>query len=461
MIEQAKFIMLLLFLIVILLSLIYFKTLKSYFVDSLKTFSLSHWALILASASIFTLGYRGDLAAATGYIFQQLSLIVFAGLIVMLAIIRNSDRLHFNYGILGLVLYGFVGILSSTYSPNFAMTTYKALQILFCAAIIVALLANSNPYKSVTTAFSIVYVYFFFLFMGAIINAVLYPDITLKLKEDMVMPMLSGGELGINPNSMGVLTGVLCIVFLRRWLDSSSFKEKTLNAVLLFASIFGVIFAQSRTALGALMVASAFLLFMKKRVAYLGLVLLLGSTVMLFGLGEESLVLDYVKRGQTEESFASWSGRIPAWQFAFEKFKESPLLGYGMVGVRFGAITGFMGHMHNSYMEVLLSVGLLGFLPWLLCLGFTSWVILRRALAPPIWLDSDGRKFHSEVAAIIVFFLVATIARTSFVIFNYDFLLYICLIAYASLFRIYPMVCPLSRPAALYRLGLPPWAMRA
>lgn len=102
-------------------------------------------------------------------------------------------------------------------------------------------------------------------------------------------------------------------------------------------------------------------------------------------------------------------------------------------GVRFGAVSkGLIGsHLHSSYFEVLLNSGLLGFIPWVVCLIIVSKKIVQKMLSPPRWFTEDAKIFHVEILTILIFSLIRSIAGTNFVYFDYIFMLYLGLVAYS------------------------------
>jgi len=179
-----------------------------------------------------------------------------------------------------------------------------------------------------------------------------------------------------------------------------------------------------------------FLLFLKKKYLLLMFVVLIGLglfSVQSFSGYKEGLV-SYYKRGQTDKSFKSWSGRKGLWRQSLKKFKESPFLGYGKAaGVRYGAVikraTG--SHLHNSYFEVLLNSGLLGFIPWLLGLFSLFKKILIDNLFVFGRLKKDMQVLYVEMVAILMFFLIRSLAGTTFVDFDYTYIIYICLIVFS------------------------------
>src|SRR5690606_10772028 len=61
---------------------------------------------------------------------------------------------------------------------------------------------------------------------------------------------------------------------------------------------------------------------------------------------------------------------LEIWNTAFSQFKESPILGDKL------RVDGFNGHAHNFFIEVLQTVGIVGFVPFTLLV----FMVLRRSI---------------------------------------------------------------------------------
>lgn len=89
------------------------------------------------------------------------------------------------------------------------------------------------------------------------------------------------------------------------------------------------------------------------------------------------------------KSFSTFTGRLDRWVFGLEKFAEKPIVGYGF-GVsrtlagkdepwRFKLMPGEVYNLHSDQIEVLMDLGLVGYLPfalfWLVLLGAGAWLL--------------------------------------------------------------------------------------
>jgi O-antigen ligase len=122
-------------------------------------------------------------------------------------------------------------------------------------------------------------------------------------------------------------------------------------------------------------------LLLRRRLGLLTVVGLAGA-VLLSVTSAETVLQQAVLRGQSVEMFRSLSGRVNWWAPAWEAFRDNPLLGLGGYAAgRFGVLDAIgatePSSLHNAWLEVLVGVGLVGFLPFLwTVLG--TWVTLLR-----------------------------------------------------------------------------------
>ena len=95
---------------------------------------------------------------------------------------------------------------------------------------------------------------------------------------------------------------------------------------------------------------------------YLGMTYYLAGLVLLGAAATQ--VATYLSRGESGESLASLSGRIPLWEFALRQFESIPEwlggFGYGAAKILLYPSVPWAGTAHSSWMELLLGVGLIG-----------------------------------------------------------------------------------------------------
>lgn len=427
-----------LLLLIILSSMVNFRSLSKSVREHIGKFKPVHWAWVILFLGIINLGkiQSDDFVLANSV---QLFMIIPAAIIIFLSfIIRIKAIPRLNVAIYCLIIYGIMGIVSGFYSPFPALSAYKACLVLLSALACITVMTYKPSFNSVHSLINLTYLFYFVLLISFIAGAVIAPHQVMIEKPGMMLGMLQGTIVRTNPNTVGFVSGLLAILFVNRLWTKTGMKEKIFFMVCAFSSLVVLLLAQSRTCLVAFLCSLLFILLFRKKFLVMTTLIFLVISIWTFHdlTAYKEYGVQYIKRGQTEQSFESWSGRKAAWAYGWEKFKEKPILGYGMAaGVRFGAIgKGFSGsHLHSSYFEVLVNSGLLGFIPWFLTLVLVTKTIIYKTLFPPRWFTDKLKSYHLEMAAILIFGLVRSIAGTTFVYFDHSFMLYIGIIAYASL----------------------------
>lgn len=179
-----------------------------------------------------------------------------------------------------------------------------------------------------------------------------------------------GGTL--HPNAQANYCGVMCLAavclpvgFGKRWITRAIF-------------LFGVgliLLTQSRTGLGSLLVAllMVWVIRLPELLKWAGAAVVVGMMAAIFiawnsvGDGLRNQTVDTVLLGRTDQA-KSLTGRVPLWEELIDYADDRPITGYGYEGFwsarRIASImksqNWTMQNAHNSYLEVLLQLGIVG-----------------------------------------------------------------------------------------------------
>lgn len=227
----------------------------------------------------------------------------------------------------------------------------------------------------------------------------------------------------VNQNIYGVLNALFLVALLSIKLNYRDMINRYFFVIMLILSTAGIFLSTSRNAILILLVGLAFLIpFLKKNIATLkrlALIFIILSASFLIFIKYDPLfvnrygnLLPFATRIAKGESVSSSDfkmklpGRIHSrlfiWKTGIQKFKEKPLTGWGtgMSWWRLRDVTKH-NHLHNSYLEILVSNGTPGFMLILCLMGL--W--LSRLKSPWCW---------SPVAALLImcmfetFFVIST-----------------------------------------------------
>ena len=173
--------------------------------------------------------------------------------------------------------------------------------------------------------------------------------------------------------------------------------------------LYTIYLSQSRLNLSIVVFTTLFLLFIKKTISLAFFILFLIiflviiiSTRIDFNLNSpKSDVINYLKRGQTQDELYSISGRTPLWEKIWDSFLESPIIGHGYLSVSPTGKIKIWGEeqlitAHNLILQSLVSLGIIGFF---LLIWSISKVIVQLLKS----ISKSGREIRLEIFLIIVF----------------------------------------------------------
>jgi O-antigen ligase len=195
-----------------------------------------------------------------------------------------------------------------------------------------------------------------------------------------------------------------------------------------------LILAQSRSPATAAVLGLLTVLVLRRRFGLLALVALAGAA-LIYLTTAASVVQQAFLRGQSPELFYSLTGRIGWWKVAWDAFQDRPLLGFGGYTGRF-LVLGPLGvtdasSFHNAWLEILVGVGLIGFLPFLATFVRT-WLNLLRPLSPGA-TPSTAKALRIEAVGIFVLVCFRSIFTVEFI--WHPPLLFFLVLGYAELLR--------------------------
>ena len=187
--------------------------------------------------------------------------------------------------------------------------------------------------------------------------------IGLYFDPDTFYRQTHGGEVSrlggyiINPNELGMLAVLGALAAMIEMLDK---KNAVFNFIILGVCIAILLLTQSRSSLGAFMLIAAYGVLKTKNVK-LKLVSIVGGIIAVPIIIRTIIV----KQGDIQEVM-SMTGRLPFWRdLIMEGFVREPILGYGFMRIsyndKFDSIHAYAASMtHNTFIQVLLNLGLVG-----------------------------------------------------------------------------------------------------
>ncbi len=211
----------------------------------------------------------------------------------------------------------------------------------------------------------------------------------LAINPDLFYRQTHGGEVSrlggfiINPNELGML-GVLGVVM--GYVELLDKRPKFVNILVIATSLTVVLMTQSRSSLGACLGITAIYILRtgNMKMIFLSIV----GAVIVVPILVQTIIL---KQGNVEEVM-SMTGRLPFWtDLIADGFPKRPLFGWGFMciaeGDYFHSIHAYSAKMtHNTFVQVLLNLGLVGSFICLLQMVSTFYVISKFENTSIKWL---------------------------------------------------------------------------
>jgi len=231
----------------------------------------------------------------------------------------------------------------------------------------------------------------------------------LALDPDTFYRQTHGGEVSrlggfiINPNELGMLA-VLGTVM--AYTEMSVAKFKASQVWVLLASVVVLLLTQSRSSLGSFLIVTGICVLMSgNRKLMLGSIV---AAVFALPVLVQTIIL---KQGDVEEVM-SMTGRLPFWEDLIAYgFPREPLLGYGFMRIsysdKFDAIHSYAAGMtHNTFIQVLLNLGLVG-----------AFICMFQMIATALVIGHSKDSYHKVLAWLMLVPLIIN-SLTEFGIFG-------------------------------------------
>lgn len=349
--------------------------------------------------------------------FQVLSRLLITGVLFFFSLRYLSsyikEYLEKLWGIHAFLFLGlFFALVRGDYYPAYAVMT-----------LIMALLITYR--FSTIFGRDVIYFYHAFVLFFTLISIFYYyfiPDVgRYTYWQDGVIfqsPRMQG--IAGHPNTLGFMLGSALLLSMTFGKDFILSKYGILSNAII---VLGLVLTNSRTNLMAVMILGSFYYFAVMGYGFQFILFLITFFLVLFSVYQiapdiiQSFLGGFSRTGDLQEIF-SFTGRSDIWQIVLDKFYESPIFGWGyaksadILGLNSDAVGFTVGQAHNLYLQVLISLGLLG------AVVFFSWY------AGLLSLSMREKKFGQLIILLYIAFvgftetiILNTIANNAFLVF--------------------------------------------
>jgi O-antigen ligase len=307
-------------------------------------------------------------------------------------------------GLVGLLAaYGLISATSTLWSVYPAWTLYKSFEYLLDVVLLAVILAVARSARAYKTLLDWTWTLTGVLLGCVWLGVVVWPGEALQASRGLISFQLYGVMPQVSANGVGELGAVMAIVALSRLLlRRRGNSGRAFYSLVLLLALATMVIAQTRSAIIGFLLGLVLLLYFSKRLGpiflLIAVVILLASLINIGGLAEE-----YLRRGQSDELVGNLSGRTIWWDAAWDVFMKNPWIGAGAYTSRFTVLAKLgdleASSVHNTYLETLVGVGIIGLLPVLAAL-VGVWKILLGAVRRK-WFSSLERELAIETLAVL------------------------------------------------------------
>ena len=332
------------------------------------------WLLLFLSGLVFRVRETEDVVQSPLDFFAiyRIGLVSFVGFLLLyrLVISRSNWLPSLFQGLTGLLLgYGLVSVFSTMWSVYPMWTLYKSMEYLVDITLISAIIFSLKSASDFQSFFNVTWMFIGLRVLLVWVGIILWPDQAVKHGIGLLGVQIQGVFPASSSNGVGGLSAVLATVSFCRFYIREDRNHFYL--IIFLISITTLILSQTRSTLVGFLCAILAILFTTRKIGFVTLAV--GACVGMISLSSAGdIFLEFFRRGQTEGNFTSLSGRTIWWEIGWRLFTEEPLIGYGgYAGARFKALTEagrtITSSIHNTWLEILLGVGIIGFSFFALC----------------------------------------------------------------------------------------------
>lgn len=259
----------------------------------------------------------------------------------------------FDVVALVFIIYAFMSI---SYSPYPQLTLERSVTILLLYVSVFWIIWKYAYHHGPEKVVSLILWVMWIIFIASYIAIFIGP----------YKPFLKGRFMGVfaNPNGMGVISALILPMSLWKFLDTG--RKSALFLFLLI--LLSLLLCGARGSINATLFALGYFIYARSKRRNPFALFATLSFVLIFIWIIETLAKEFFKTYIRIESISVLGGRLEAWQEAVGLIMDKPLFGYGfgvedkifgLKKIMFRVHSG--AYVHNSFLGMLLQLGLLGF----------------------------------------------------------------------------------------------------
>lgn len=364
-----------------------------------------------------------------------LSLLAFTGY----SLLTNTTKLKYGSGMLPYLLYVCFAYISFYYSNNALLTLWKATEILTIVICFFWIKVKLKSLNDVIDIINITWLILLYITLSAVLGGLIEPG-TAYIKQTYGTGAFASEFWGvfprINPNSLSQIGALTALSGFISFMFMKDAKAK-LPSIIIFLIGFGILLiAHSRTSLLAMIVCIIMILLYSKRKA-LTLAIIIPSSIIFIMIGAQTLISDYILRGQSEKVFTSLSGRTEFWPIVWDAFLQSPIVGHGYYSghrqLQLDSYSIVASSVDNTYLEVLVDLGIVGLFIFLLSVFSLMYCLYKYRISnTPKNTNLKWSVIWVSITSIFIMIFIRSITGPSFQNLHMNLILYMLVVVSAA-----------------------------
>lgn len=273
-----------------------------------------------------------------------------------------------RYGMLGLGLYFCVAAMSTLWSASVLNTAGKVLEVAVAFGLVWVLVVREDAVDALKRTIKFVLFLETCLIAVAIAGFLLVPSVFSDnltrpgffFRGTMIAPF--GG-----PNGFSAVGAMLGAFSLASYFQTPKGQPRGHWVALLVLGSVSTTLSSGRQGVLIWLVGISIIMIIFRRELFLLFVAPLAVGMIMLNW---DIVWGIVSRDQVSGSLNTLTGRTTLWAAGMDAFGQRPITGWGFgAGSRFVALRSigkdYLTHIHNGFIEALIGVGLLGFIPFI------------------------------------------------------------------------------------------------
>lgn len=221
-----------------------------------------------------------------------------------------------------------------------------------------------------------------------------------------------------NPFSFYLLI-LFPIVFSGLIIEKTMWKKFVFGLTILLVTV-SMVFTYCRISWLAFFVSALLIpLFLKKKGIIIPVLICVAILLLVNSLKLDERIGDvtrFMQKGDIFDTNNSIGWRLKAWELTFREFLKSPFWGHGL-RAHYGLIKSLFGwetSVHNSYLEILYDLGVMGFLAFMLFIGVLAKNLFldfkKYAVGGSLDSNTVRRRYTAIFASVLISFLIIMIS---------------------------------------------------